>query len=331
MMKNLICMALLALMPAAGGLKAAGEERITVDEWLTVEVTAPGMLVPALEEALAQLEPWHPYDLLDVKLRLSGTLDASDVRWLRWLTGAKNSLTWMIGDDDPAEGYGHTRVTALDLGQTTLQTGGWYAHVQTTGSEFYMLDSDDTLGPELFAESRFLSQLVLPEGVRVVQKATVSSTVSDLTLPSTLGQVEAGELKWATTVTCLAVEPPVVTQFEYGSGRDNQDYRDGTYTPIMFDPRVTADWQLLEPWRKELKGHTLVVPAGTKEKYAVSGVWSCFGTIVEADVTTDVAAVRAADKGSEPAYTLGGRLMRPTEKGFGIAKSRLWRGPRRGQ
>lgn len=143
-------------------------------------------------------------------LKVSGTLDGSDLRLLRWMTGTDHR--WI-----PTEG----KLTELDLSEAVLVEGGepFMAayNTQMLASPIWINARADALPEQLFSGSNLQTivlpssikkiystfsdakeltgSIVVPEGVQVVGEwAFSSSAIEEITLPSTLTNTTDGSM-----------------------------------------------------------------------------------------------------------------------------------------
>ena len=204
------------------------------------------------------------------KIKVVGDINGDDIRVLRQLAGGKYGKEL----DEPDRGC----LEELDLSEVRIVAGGgayWFgglfpeSHISRIMPERAMTyTEDDVVGGKMFEGCVRLKRLVLPLECNAVNSYFSNTPLNYVQLPQKVGEVhlsifnEIIQNKQLQTVACPSPEPPEVAN-------DNQDSK-------------TYDCDLL-------------VPVGSKEKYAAATGWKDFRSITEYDFAATVDEFEAGD------------------------------------
>ena len=305
-MKRITVMMLLALLTVASvNAKEWPTEngRTVINEWIDVNVEQPGSLLPALYLTLKKTYPseaWDSYSYLHLNIwvRLTGSIDGSDLWLLRLLTSKshKYQTPVEIFDTDNA----HLNITRLDMSHTKLVAGSHYYGMNEEDVDSYeenehtflTIDDELTLGDYAFSGCNLLEYLSLPEGLQALGYSALMTAggekAVDLEIPSTLTSIGRDNFSNLKTVRCHALYPPQL----YGKERPHDaNYMNG-------------------PWPA-----TLIVPDEAVERYRNDALWSKFATIIGEGEATTVAGLQVAAAPSAPVYTASGCVASGHDKG----------------
>ena len=196
------------------------------------------------------------------KIKVVGDINGDDIKVLRQLAGGKFGKEL----DEPDRGC----LEELDLSEARIVAGGgayWFgglfpaSHLSRMMPERAMTYTEaDVVGNKMFEDCVRLKRLVLPLECNAVQTYFSNTPLNYVQLPQNIGEVhlsifnEIIQNKQLQTVACPSPEPP-------GVANDNLD--------------KTYDCDLL-------------VPVGSKEKYAAATGWKGFRSISEYDFAAAV-------------------------------------------
>lgn len=184
----------------------------------------------------------------------------------------------------------------------SLETVTFHEGVRTIGDySFYncislkhinFAESIDSIGESAFFCCDSLESIVIPEGIRIVNCLNDAESLTSVVYPSTSVLIDnnSGYFPSLTSVTCLAVTPPVFVS----------DYNDLT------------DYSII----------TLYVPQGSAAAYREAENWCRFGNIVEINPTGVSAKAKSQD--DKEYYNISGRQASPADDGILIHDGRKY-------
>ena len=265
------------------------------------------------------------------RLKIVGTMDGFDIQTLDWLQIAdadKADVDYFFIDITPrTSGCPLLQLEELDLSEVTFTSGCYTIFGSATigNVEAAMLEPG-VLGWFTFSQDCHVKRLVLPESITRINKWAMSRCTSlrEVVLPSPLTtfffQSLPGTVK---RVTCRSEEPPVVMWPQ--TTQEGDEYVDNSFE-VQLQTTESVDY-----WRTQVSGSeyryfddaVLVVPKGSREKYAsaaTGSLFSFFKNIVEEGETTAVPAVpQSLSVTAEHAYTVDGRPAARSPRGVVVS------------
>ena len=244
------------------------------------------------------------------ELVISGDINGDDIRALRNVVGGSYGLNY-VRDVNPEM----WKIRRLNLENAHIVTGGGAYMIAPHLSTEKLFCADDALGSYMFYNCQNLEELVLPRCTQYGAMLFEKTPLRQIELPE--GTEDFGAL--SAFSDCITLErlvlPSTLKHFSYSTMY-------GTYEPVMMSMKefvvkateVPAFEYTSDGDKEEVARFTLVVPVGSKEKYAAAEGWKDFGTIVEADVAQQVKTVSADSAESTATYDLQGRRVTDTTK-----------------
>ena len=227
-----------------------------------IEMKAPGMMWYYVEYGDA---------MYATSIKVKGSINGDDIRLLRQLAGGKYGKEL----DEPDFGC----LENLDLSEARIVDGGgayWFgglyavSHLSRISPERAMTyTSADVVGQKMFEDCLRLKRLVLPRVCKNIHAYFDNTPLGYVRLPESIEEIDLNIFisllrnKQLQIVASPAKEPPLVTKSE------NMDFR-----PFDCD---------------------LLVPIGSKEKYAAVAGWKDFRSIEEYDFDAETAVFDVGD------------------------------------